>query len=492
MRALLVRLLRRLTRSVRSSFAGAARTRLTADWLTSHKTPDQEVRADLVTLRSRSRELVRNNAWARRYIALVEANVIGPQGIRLQARLKTPDGALLESVNDQIEKAWRTWGRAGTCTADGRLSWAGAQRKIAAALAQDGEALVQLIRGFDNRFGFAIQLIEPDLLDADFNQPATRTLGEIRLGVEVDQWQRPIAYHLFGASPADWERSLPAQRQRVPATELIHLYDPERVNQTRGVPWFAPVMHNLHMLREYQEAELVSARIAAAKGGFFTRNSEDAPPAQEEEERLTMEVEPGIFDELPPGVAFTPWDPQHPARQYPDFIRAELRSVATGLDVSYASLTGDLSNTSFSSARVGMLQERDSWRSKQAFFIEHLHSRVHLAWAQQQLLEGTLDRRFDLQRLLEVEWQPRGWMWVDPKNEAEAALLALDNRLTSRRRVLAEQGVDYAEVLRDLAAEQALEAALGIGGGTDEEQAGDDATSDGRASVPLRIAGSGG
>ena len=51
------------------NFAGAAINRLTNDWLSPITSADQEIRSSLSRLRSRCRELERNNDYVRRFLA---------------------------------------------------------------------------------------------------------------------------------------------------------------------------------------------------------------------------------------------------------------------------------------------------------------------------------------------------------------------------------------------------------------------------------------
>lgn len=441
-------------------FAGARVDDLTRDWIFGPMSADEEIRGELSLLRGRSRELTRNVSWARRYTRHVANNVIGHRGIRLQGRLDAGPVA-----NQQLEAAWKEWGRVGSCTVDGKLSWLGLQRLIMTSLPVDGETLVRLVRGFDNDFGFALQLLDPDQLDHTYNRMADPNSGqrEIRMGVEIDDWSRPIAYHLWSS---DSSRTYERVRQRVPADQILHFGDPYRPNQTRYLPWFTSVMLDANMLRGYFEAELVASRVAATKGGFFTRKgSDDMHPGPEPEkapDKLVMDAEPGVFEELPYGVEFTSWDPTHPTHAFGDFTKAILRSISSGLGISYTALTGDLTDVNYSSIRAGMLDERDVYRAHQQWLIEQLHDRVYREWFKLALLAGRLDPRIDLPGYAAVEWQPRGWAWVDPEKDMKAAAAAVDRGFNSRTNIVGEQGRDLEEVFTDLEREREMAESHGI------------------------------
>jgi len=443
-------------------FRGASHSRLTADWILGTTTSaDQDIARSGVDLRNRSRELCRNNAWAHRYLDMIADNVVGP-GVKLQARLQrgdVPD----ETMNDRIEDAWRRWGEVGQCTVDRRLSWNDVCREIAVARGRDGEVLIRIVEGFDNAFGFAIQLLDIDQLDETLHVPARAGRNEIRYGIEVDTFGAPVAYHLFDRHPSE---SLRGQRIRVPVDQVIHYYRPHRIGATRGVPDLAPIMWDLNMLRGYQEAELVAARTAAAKGGFLTRTGdidggstdEDYDPANP----LVMDAEPGTWTELPVGITAVPVDPTHPTTAFPEFIKSTLRSVASGLGVSYASLNSDLSDANFSSMREGKNTERDRWIGLQRHLIDHVIMPIYRRWIDAAILRRQIGGTIRPADLLRVEWQPRRWAYVDPDKEAQAGIRQIGAGLTSRTAIAASQGRDIIDIFRDLRREEDLAREFGL------------------------------
>jgi lambda family phage portal protein len=441
-----------------SGFAGARWTRLLLDWVMINLSADREIQTDLPALRARARELVRNNAYAKRFLQLLRANVVGPHGIRLQTRIRSAEGRPFDSVNVAIEDAWAAWGKVGVCTVDGKYSWRDAQGLIATTLGQDGEFLIRLVRGFPNDFGFALQFIDADLLDVAYNRPAGDGVNEIRMGIEIDAWGRPVQFWLWKRHPSESGRD--QERKPVAAADIIHGFVPLRVSQTRGVPWFHPVLVDHKMLGGYQEAELVASRSAAAKPVYYTVDPEKAGQTTSLDETVDTvpeEVSPGLAHELPPGYDVKAFDPTHPNAAYKDFVSGILRSISAGLGVSYHSLANDLSGVNYSSARVGELADRDEWRSLQQWMVEHVHERIYTEWLKMALLAGELPGlSLDHRNYLRVAWRPRGWAWVDPRNELDASEKELELGLNSRTRQAAEQGRDFEEILEDLKEEKQL------------------------------------
>lgn len=433
----------------RNLFIGALQSRLTSDWNPYQASPTMELSQGLGMLRQRARDLERNNPIARRYLNLVAENVVGHKGIQLQVNHDS------RQVSDALEAGFCVWHRPEHCTVEARLSWIAFQQLVVKTVARDGEAFVRLVKGV-NEYGFALQLIDADLVDESLTTPDGGNGNAIRLGVEVNRWGRAVAYHVFTDHPFDMT-TRDRTRQRIPADEILHLFIPRRPGQVRGESWLAPVLVALRMLDGYTEAELVAARTAAAKMGFIQVSEEGATaPDPDAPQQVEMEAAPGTIDRLAPGETFAGWDPTHPSGNYAGFVTQVGKFVAGGLNVAYASLSGDLREVNYSSIRAGLLQERDAWRSLQVWLADHLHEPVYRAWREVAWLRGHITLRMTPDQYTEHVWRPRGWAWVDPQKDIAAAGLAVALGFTSRQKVVADDGGDFEEVLADLQHEQEL------------------------------------
>lgn len=461
-----------------TSYAGAMANRLTQDWIfAASRSGDQDVRSDHRRITARAREMARNDSNASRFLGLLHQNVIGPHGIRFQSRARAASGdGFDEGVIRKVEAAWKDWARPGNASVDGRSSFNDIERMVVQGEARDGEALIRLVPGFDNPYRFSLQVLDTDLLDVTYERAPSRNQNEIRMGVEIDGWNRPVAYWLHQGHPNERD-GREKSRVRIPADKIIHLYLPSRPGMTRSVTWFAPAMIATRMLGGYREAELVAARISAAKMGFF-EPTEDAIVADPnsnagEPQDYEMDAEPGKFGMTPYGHKFSAWDPQHPTTAYEAFEKAIQRHIAAGFQVSYPSLTGDLSDVNYSSIRAGKLDERDLYRWLQYRLVQHFHSRVFGAWLRWSVTSGALDLTMEEYRRAEAhEWQPRGWDWVDPEKDINAALKARAGGLDSLTRIAASQGRDIEEVFREIAREEELAERYGVELNLDTRQRG--------------------
>jgi lambda family phage portal protein len=450
-------------RAARSYGAGRV-DRLTNDFNVVPTSANWELRRSLRLMRARSRKLARDNDYVKKFLSMVRSNVAGPAGMKLQARATNAKGELDLPLNRLVERAWAKWGHAATASASGRLSWVEIQRKAATVLARDGEVIIREIAA-DNAFGYALKFYSADWLDETYSERLPNG-NRVIMSVEVDALDRAVAYHL--TPPAADYQFLHAERERrrtrVDASEIIHLFlhDDENADddsQVRGVPWVHTAVMRLKMLGAYEEAEIVAARVGASKMGFFKEEEGDGESYTGEDD----EDEPGAPALIPKGYTFQEWDPTHPNTSYGPFIKGVLRGIAAGLDVTYFSLAEDLEGVNYSSARIGLLSERDTWRGLQNFMMEHLNRRVFLSWLKAALLTGAVKMRpSDYERLSDPVFRPRGWRWIDPLKEVQANVAAIGAGLETRTDVVAEQGGDFEETLDTLASEQKMIAQKGV------------------------------
>lgn len=456
------------------SFSSGGISRLTASWTTSSASVNADLDGALGVMRARARDLTQNNELARRFLSLVGTHVVGPYGPQLQVRAAMTNGGLDKVANQAVEEHWRRWGE--VADAGGLLALPEIERLAVKAVARDGEALVRIVRDRTLPYGLGLQLLEADRLDERLNG-ARQNGAFVRQGVERDGMNRRIAYHVLTDHPGE-EASVrrgPNATERIDARDVLHLFVPERAEQVRGYTWFHATLNSAQMLRGYQEAAVVAARVGASKMGFFKRAEGDLANVADGEDSATGElfqqVEPGVFGELPPGYDFVPFDPDYPHENFDPFTKAIIRQIAGGLDVDYATLSGDLSGANYSSMRAGALETRDHWMTLQEWWIRAFCLPVYREWLATALISGQITlldsgKALPSERLGKFRdasrFQGRRWAWVDPKNDAETASLLIDKGLASRTQIAASQGRDFDDVLEELAAEKLAMQAAGL------------------------------
>jgi lambda family phage portal protein len=454
-------------------FDGARIDRLTSDWFATESSINEELRADLNSLRKRGRQLVMNNDYARKFRGMVENNIVGPAGIRLQAKVEDSPGKPDNLANDAIETAWEDWGK--RCDVTGTLSLRDLCENLVGSLPSDGEFLVRMVRGADarNRFNFALQVIDVDRIDTAYN--GSNAGNPVIMGVEVDAYCRPVALHLFESHPNDGART-GRRRIRVAADEVLHRFKVERAEQMRGVPWMSSGMLSLHHLGNFKLSALLAAEHGANHYGFF-QQKEDAgagPPIGQAEGQGLDAIniatsQPGTYDTLPVGYSFQAHESKYPNEVFGPFVKTTLQRIATGWRVAYHSLANDLEGVSFSSIRSGVLEERDRWMADQEWFVGAFMEPVFQAWLQMAMLSGAITMpngsplpTAKLAKFSRHEWQPRRWEWVDPKSDMEAKILSVRAGLMAPQDLSAAMGYDFEDTLKAIKAAQDLAKTLGV------------------------------
>jgi lambda family phage portal protein len=423
-------------------FQAANTGRLESSWTGTPSTIDSWIYQHWLTLVARSREQAENGDHMRKFVQLVRDNVAGPVGFTLQAQVRDPNGRQDSLASNAIEDAWWKFRRKGLFDVSGQLSGADVDRLAATTAATDGEFIAIKRYGADlNEYGFALQLVDPMLLDP--KQYAELDNGNtIRHGIEFNANGKPIAYHFrkyderqvgyistFGSNSFD----------RVPAENVIHVFMPEKVGQKRGLPWARTALWRMRMLHGFEDAAITNARVGAAKMGFF----KDPDADNDGEDALPMDAEAGVFENIG-NRELVEWNPQFPDQSIDPFTKSILRSISSGLGVSYNNLASDLTSVNFSSIRQGALDEREVWKGLQEWLIEHWCMPVYNAWLERALLSGAITvagRPLKVERLEKyraVTFQGRRWAWIDPQAEMSANEKAIALRIKSRSEVIRE------------------------------------------------------
>jgi lambda family phage portal protein len=430
-----------------TSYKAAQTGALYSDWIMAPLSADQSIRYDLQTLRIRARELVLNDPVASSVPALFAENIVGENGFTLQALIGNTRNGTNSQISSRVEKAFYDWAE-DYCTVDGQASFVDVQTMAAENEPTDGEFLIHHVRGFDNPHGYALELLDPDQLDHTLNR-VLPSGNEIRMGVEVDRWRRPVAYWMLKAHPS--ERMQSGEKwNRVPASDITHLYMARRPQQTRGVTLLAPVILNLKMLAGGREAVLVAMRAAACHAVMFqTKEGIDPPEGwPETAETIPTDLEAGAGYQLPPGIEANFNSPPFADSAFDPFEKGILRTTASSLRVSYASLSGDVTQASYGSQRAALLPEQAAWRKLQKRFARRFLQPVYRSWVKEALLTGSLTvDSFEPKRYFDVQWHARPFEWIDPLKDAEAEDVKVGMGVQTLTRIANAQGDDFAQLI---------------------------------------------
>jgi len=453
--------------AAQSAFEGARTGRRLGSWMTSTSGINSLISGSISSLRSRSRDLRRNNPLADGGVDSFVSDLIGT-GISPSWQLKD------QELKKATQELWSDWTEeadyAGTC------DFYGLQSLVSQALIESGEALVR-IRPQPVKSGLSVplqlQVLEGDHLDENYS--ATLSNGNsIRMGIEFDGDGKRAAYHLWPEHPGEsYGFSKSMTRVRVPAKEICHIYRPTRPGQIRGTSWLASVIVKLHEFDQYDDAELVRKKGAAMFGGFITEppgSTENTlsfgnPEETDSSNRDIVPLEPGLFQKLPPGMSVTFSQPADVGGNYERWVKQQLRSIARGIGTTYEKITGDLTEVNYSSIRAGLLAFQRFCKQIQLQTLAFQLCRpIAHSFLDMAVLSGALaisDYARNKRAYRRIKWRPDSFPWVDPVKDQTADQSAVRNGFKSRAQVVAERGGDIEEL--DAEIERDNERADGLG-----------------------------
>jgi lambda family phage portal protein len=453
------------------SFFSSDSGRYFEGWDTRSNSIDYYLQTELTKLRARARRLVRMNPLGKRYVSLIKSNVVGPEGIMVQAQsLYSKSGKLeLDAVaNDAIESAFWDW-TLHHADWQQKRSFIDLQNMAASNAAQDGEFIFRKHYGRSaGKYGFQLQSIDPELLDTEKN---TLTKGgEIRLGVEYDETGRIVRYWFRERTfNGDYSTS---KTYSVAAKFIIHGFLPEWPDQSRGIPWMHAGLETAKHLEKYNEAAIVASRAKAGTMAFISSKGTEEYKGGEDGSAVygdgtTLEqFDPGTIKDIGERQ-FTAFDPNYPHQMYDSFLKGQQRDIASGWGIAFHALTNNLEGVNYSSIRAGVLEDREQFKTIQNWLIRELIGPVYEEWLLAAYTMGAIKiGRFPLNRPIEQymphSFQPRRWAWVDPQKDGAANELAINLNLKSRSQIIREQGDDPESVFREIQREREMLEKMGI------------------------------
>jgi len=443
---------------LKRNYKAARDSRGSTGWHTSNANAEQADRPYRNTIRARARDLERNNAIAEGVVSAFVRNVVGT-GFRVQAKVKNKNGTDNDKINNQIEKLWKKWCRPRNCDISGKKSFAKTQRLALHRKKYDGEAL--FLKVYDTTatvVPFKLQMLRPDMLDT--SMISGNDGRQVVSGIEVDEYLKPVAYWLYKEDINGY--TVTTQSTRIPADRIIHMFDQRDPTQVRGMSEIARVMSEIHDTGEYLEAERIKARIAACLCavietpdiGRFNRGRS----ASQETGQTEFEFSPGMVHQLLPGEKLSVVNPGNIPTSPEGYARAQQRIIGSGVGLSYEMVSRDSSQSTYSSARHALLEDRKTFEPMQNDMIDEFCYEVYTEFIISAVLSGALvipDFWADKERYLEHKWITPGWAWIDPLKDVKASQNELEINVTTLEEKCAEQGKDWKEVVEQRAKEMA-------------------------------------
>lgn len=437
--------------------------RLNVGWRAWNASAEETDRWSRDTVRARARDLERNSDLMNSVLGAYKRNVIG-EGFRLQAMTKS------EHVNDEIERLWRTWCKAENCDVTGMQSFTEMLRMMVVRKKVDGGILI-VKRYVDNaEIPLQLQLFEVDELDSDSVRPYSpehRVVG----GIEYNKYNRPTGYWIKQYSIDGFTYINPVY---IPAKDVIFYYTKRRPSQIREMSDMAQTITRIRDVNEFVTAVSVKQRIMACLSVFIkkalpvTGLGRGNTAALEKRNYDGKTLTPGMIKELNAGDDIEVVNPTGQSADATAFAKMQQRMIGAGQGISYEATSRDMSETSYSSARQGIIEDELTFTEETEQLVAVMDN-IYQAFLEACILAGLLQiARFwqDEEKYLSHEWIKQPKAWIDPLKEANATKTALMYGIKTFKQVAAENGRDWKAQIDDMIEvnEYALNKGLDLGG----------------------------
>lgn len=466
-------------------------------WLASSKSPQEDIDRNIPILRQRSRSLYMSAPLAVSAIKTNRTNIVG-EGLRLKSTIDaaflrmTPEAAAEWQRN--TEREFELWADSKFCDSTRVNNFYEIQQVACLSWLMNGDAcaLVEYERPTPAfPYGLRVHLIEADRVSTPHtsgtavNLYATESTTGNRIfnGVEVTDAGRVVAYHICSTYPNSqlraakkWQR-VKAFGDKTGTPNVLMIFEAERAEQYRGVPYLAPVIESLKQLTRYSEAEMMAAVI----NGFFTvfitsegnTGEMGFTGVLDDEDRvsdddLNYELGPGMVNVLKPGEKIDIADAKRPSSNFDAFTTALAKYVGAALEIPVELLIKSF-NSSYSASRAALLEAWKAFRMKRKWLAADFCQPLYEIFLTEAIANGRIKAPgFFLDPAIKkaycrAQWNGPAPGMLDPVKEATAAEKRIAIGVSTRQRESIEMtGTDFDANVAQLARENQLMKEAGL------------------------------
>ena len=460
-------------------------------WAPPIRSADADILPDKRLADSRSRDVLRNDAYVAAGSAIHKDSIVGAIYL-LNARPATTVLGLDETWEQEFQEEveakfmlaaespqhWLDASRMNTVTELIRLA--------VGVYVAAGETLasVEWLRDGTRPFRTAIQMVDLDRLS---NPPAAIDSRRIRGGVERDRYGAPLGYHIRMAHPTDWLDPDAYQWKYVPArkpwgrVQMIHLVEQMRPDQTRGISDMVAALSEMQITKKFRKITLQNAVVNAS---YAASIESDLPPeaamaaigggnigegivgyadaflsavSAYAGNSRHMHIDGVKIPHLFPGTKLQLRPVGQPGGIGTEFEGSLLRYIAANLGVSYEQLSKDYSKTNYSSARAALNETRKFMLSRKKIVADKFATHIYRLWLEEQMNLGLIETLkgaklpnwydgMNADAYCACDWIGAGIGQIDELKETQAAVLRLKYNLSTHEDELARFGKDWRRV----------------------------------------------
>lgn len=445
-------------------------------WTAYSQSPQEDIDANLHTLRQRSRDLYMSAPLAVSALKTNRTNVVGA-GLKLKSRIEYKRLGLTreqaEEWEQKTEQEFALWAESKWCDTLRLNNFYELQQLALLSWLMNGDAWGIIKHDEPTRwmpYGLRLHLIEADRVSTpnlsqatvSFLPSKTYTVGQakngnyIYNGVEIDSKGAVVAYYICNQYPNSNLKGYKKEWVRVEAfgantgnPNVLQLMEQERCEQYRGVPYLTPVIEALKQITRYTEAELTAAVVQA----FFTAFIKYEGPKNEipfgevipEDQQIDQadpnayELGAGTINVLGPNEDVVFADPTRPSSGFEGFVNNITKQIGAALEIPHELLTKNFM-ASYSASRAALLEAWKAFKMRRTWFSSDFTQPVYELWLAEAVARGRIIAPgFFNDPIIKAAWTKAEWIGpaqgqIDPNKEVEAAIKRVGQGFSTRER----------------------------------------------------------
>lgn len=433
---------------LRDSYDAGSHDKSNRNWRVSNTSAELTDRYSRDDVRARARDLERNSDIMNSVVGAFKRNVVGG-GYHVQ--VKTEE----QELNKQIEQAWKKWCKKQNCDVTGTQSLNQIIRMAVERKKIDGGILFVKRYTSDGFVPFKLQMIEVDELDQGTVQPR-HSGNKVVGGIEYNSFNKPVGYFIrqydidgYSQRGAVW----------VDAKDVIFYFTKKRPSQLREMSDMAPTIPRIRDVNEFMTAVSVKERIEACLSIFIKKGLPTTGLGRQTGvggDRVSYDgkmLTPGMIKELNVGDEIQVVNPSGQGADATSFTKLQQRLVGAGQGISYEATSRDMAESTYSSARQGLIEDDLTYKEDKELLVEVLDE-IYETFVISAVLCGAISIPHFWEKkdqYLAHEWIQEPKPWIDPQKEANANKIALQTGQKTFKQIAAENGQDWRDQINDMA-----------------------------------------
>lgn len=472
------------------SHSGASRRKTFAsEWKYESISSREDIETNRNILRQRSRDLAMNSPVGAAAINTTRTNCIG-EGLVPKPKIDHEYLGLTKEeareLERHIKKEFSLWAESTLCDSNDQNNFYELQQIAFMDWLRNGEEFVLIQYEKEEQsympYQLRIRLIEadrvctPDTCGGDYDGYDRKldSGNQIMNGIEITPDGKVVAYYICSKFPGsnNWEQvrwTRVAKRGHLTGNaNILHVFNAERGEQYRGVPFLAPVIESIKQLTRYTEAEITAAVLNSMLAIFITTEDGSIPDGfggdeetdeELEEEDDKIQIGAGTVNFLKPGEKVDSVSANHPSQSFDGFSKAMAKYIGAALEIAPEVLLKEFRNN-FSASKGAMNETWKSFKMRRKWFVNDFCQEVYSLWFSESVSKGRIHAPgFFNDPLIQKAYTNCTWVGptqgqIDPVKEVNAAVTRVKEGFSTREdECAALNGSDYEDNVRTLEAE---------------------------------------